>query len=73
MRFCQDSMNTITEKLNAIAAKCRELLAQDVAADPKAKAGWRTTLAAIAELDDMSEEGAYVLGSNIIAAWEGLL
>jgi len=72
MRFCQDSMNTITEKLNAIADKCREL-AQDVAADPKAKAGWRTTLAAIAELDDMSEEGAYVLGANIIASWEGLL
>jgi len=65
-------MNTITEKLNAIAAKCREL-AQDVAADSNAKAGWRTTLAAIAELDDMSEEGAFVLGSNIIASWEGLL
>ena len=65
-------MDTIPEKLNAIAAKCRELLAQDVA-DPNAKAGWRTTLAAIAELDDMSEEGAFVLGSNIIASWEGLL
>ena len=67
---------TTTEKLNAIAAKCRELLALDYpdAEEPKkARAGWRTTLAAIAEVEDMDEVGAAVLGANIIAAWEGLL
>ncbi len=102
-------MNT-TEKLNAIADKCRANLALAAKRTPgnwiaednwvgkdhsaiattchyahdadaayiaacagAAEAGWRTTLAAIAELYDMSEEGAYVLGANIIAAWEGLL
>jgi hypothetical protein len=115
-------MNTITEKLNAIAAKCRVNLAlaeqrtpgrwvfsqdygdertQAVHTDedepwflveethgsphPKcnaayiaacagaAEAGWRTTLAAIAELEDMGEADADLLGANIVAAWEGLL
>ena len=64
---------TTTEKLNAIADKCRALLAPNVAAGPKTKAGWRTTLAAIAALDGMGARGAAVLGANIIAAWEGLL
>ena len=65
-------MDTIPEKLNAIAAKCRELLAQDVA-DPNAKAGWRTTVASITALEDMGEADADLLGANIVAAWEGLL
>jgi len=67
---------TDAEKLNAIASKCRALLSLDYpdAEEPKtARAGWRTTLAAIAEIEDMDEVGADVLGSNIIAAWEGLL
>jgi hypothetical protein len=63
-------MNT-TEKLDAIADKCRELLAQN--AGLKTAAGWRTTLAAIAALDGMGARGAAVLGDAIIAAWEGLL
>ncbi len=74
---------TTTEKLNAIADKCRALLALDYpdAKEPrKARAGWRTTLAAI-ESVPLVNRGSYPsftqreerLIDAIIAAWEGLL
>jgi hypothetical protein len=62
---------TDAEKLNAIADKCRAYLSRGFG--PRAEAGWRTTLAAIAEVEDMDEVGAAVLSANIISAWEGLL
>ena len=62
---------TATKKLNAIASKCRELLR--CPESETARAGYRSTLTSIAEIEDMDEVGADVLGLNIIAAWEGLL
>ena len=59
------------EKLNAIASKCRELLRSPES--ETARAGYRSTLISIAEIEDMDEVGADVLGLNIITAWEGLL
>ena len=69
---------TTAEKLNAIAAKCRALIAQN--AGPKTEAGWRSTLAAI-ESVSLINRGASPsltqreerLVAGILAAWEGLL
>ena len=68
---------TTTEKLNAIAAKCRELLAQNVGL--KTAAGWHTTLAAIdlcaklRTLGSLAGVWAANAETEILAAWEGLL
>ena len=68
---------TTTEKLNAIAAKCRALLAQSPG--PKTAAGWRTTLAAIdlcaklRTLGSLAGVWAANAETEILAAWEGLL
>ena len=70
-------MNT-TEKLDAIADKCRELLAQN--AGLKTAAGWRTTLAAIDSVSLVNRGASPSLTQReerlitaILAAWEGLL
>ena len=63
--------DTDTEKLNAIADKCRALLSY--AESETARAGYRTTLLAIAALADMCDGDEDVISANIIAAWEGLL
>jgi hypothetical protein len=72
-------MNT-TEKLDAIADKCRELLAFHVNAGPGVIAGWRTTLAAIESMQIVNRGSSPSLTQReerlvnaIIAAWEGLL
>jgi hypothetical protein len=69
---------TTTEKLNAIADKCRELLTQNVGL--KTAAGWRTTLAAIESVSLINRGSSPALTQReerlvnaIIAAWEGLL
>jgi hypothetical protein len=73
-------MNTNTEKLNAIAAKCRTDLALADDAVPKAQAGWRTTLAAIESVSLINRGASPSLTQReeqliaaIITAWEGLL
>jgi hypothetical protein len=69
---------TNTEKLNAIAAKCRALLAQN--AGPKTCAGWLTTLAAIESVSLVNRGASPSLTQReeqliaaILDAWEGLL
>ena len=69
---------TTTEKLNAIADKCRDLLAQN--AGLKTEAGWRTTLAAIESVSLINRGSSPSrtlreerLITAIITAWDGLL
>ena len=69
---------TTTEKLNAIADKCRDLLARDYG--PRRGAGWLTTLAAIESVQTVNRgtmpsltQREYRLVAEIFAAWEGLL
>ena len=69
---------TTTKKLNAIADKCRSMLAWN--AGPKAQAGWRTTLAAIDSVPLVNRGASPSLTQReeqliaaIITAWEGLL
>jgi hypothetical protein len=71
---------TTTETLNAIADKCRALLAPNVAAGPKTQAGWRTTLAAIDSVSLVNRGSSPTLTQReeqliaaIVLAWEGLL
>jgi hypothetical protein len=68
---------TTTEKLNAIADKCRDLLAQN--AGLQTQAGWRTTLAAIESVSLLNRGSSPSrtlreerLITAIIAAWDGL-
>lgn len=66
------------EKLELIAAKCRELTAIYDNAEPHVKlaayAGWRSTIAAISAHDAM-DGGAekHFLALEILDAWEGLV
>jgi hypothetical protein len=69
---------TTNEKLNAIADKCREMLALN--AGLKTSAGWRTTLAAIDSVQIVNRGSSPSLTqreerlvAEILAAWEGLL
>jgi hypothetical protein len=69
---------TTTEKLNAIADKCRAFLSRGFG--PRAEAGWRTTLAAIESVSLINRGSSPTLTqreerlvAEIIAAWEGLL
>ena len=71
---------TTTEKLNAIADKCRANLALADDAGPKTQAGWRTTLAAIESVSLVNRGSSPTLTqreerlvADILAAWEGLL
>lgn len=70
---------TTSEKLNAIAARCEELL-RSCNAGVHAEAGWRSKIAAIEDIFEDFESHSHMAGSfasirakPIIAAWEGLV
>ena len=69
---------TTTKKLNAIADKCRASLSSPES--ETARAGWRTTLAAIESVSLVNRGSSPTLTlreerlvTGILAAWEGLL